>query len=274
MRPRDAATRWRGFRGLHSTRKRAHALLLRAEEHAMPYFERDGISLYFEETGKGFPLLVFAPGGMRSSIEYWQQSPFDPRREFSGEFRVVAMDQRNAGRSRAPVRANDGWHSYTGDHLALLDHLGIDQCHVLGGCIGSSYCLGLAERVTERVTSAVLQNPIGLHENRDAFYEMFDGWATSLREGDLRPDPDAIARFRESMYGGDFVFNVSREFLRGCRTPLLVLAGSDLYHPAPISEEIADLAPEVELLRKWKEPEATPGAVDRVRAFLRAHTPV
>jgi len=239
----------------------------------MPYFKRDGISIYFEETGTGFPLVVFAPGGMRSSIEFWQHSPFDPRREFSGEFRVIAMDQRNAGQSIAPVRTSDGWHSYTGDHLALLDHLGIDRCHVLGGCIGSSYCLGLADAAADRVTSAVLQNPIGLYENREAFYEMFDGWAEGLKESDRELDPEAVARFRASMYGSDFVFNVSRAFVRACRTPLLVLAGNDRYHPAPISDEIANLASHVELLRKWKEPEVIATTVDRVRAFLRTHTP-
>ena len=47
----------------------------------MPYFERDGVKLYYEETGEGFPLLLFAPGGMRSSIEFWDHSPFDPRKE-------------------------------------------------------------------------------------------------------------------------------------------------------------------------------------------------
>lgn len=240
----------------------------------MPYFSRDGIRIFFEESGDGFPLLLFAPGGMRSSIEFWEHSPFDPRRVFSAAFRVIAMDQRNAGHSTAPVSAADGWQSYTADHIALLDHLGIERCHVLGGCIGSSYCLGLAEAAPERVVSAVLQNPIGLYENRDAFYEMFDGWAKGLREGDNDLDPSAFAPFREAMYSTDFVFNVSRDFVRACRTPLLVLAGSDRYHPAPISDEIADLAPNVELLRKWKEPEAVSAAVARVAAFLRAHTPV
>ncbi len=239
----------------------------------MPIFERDEINLYYEESGGGFPLLLFAPGGMRSGIEFWEASPFNPRAEFSGEYRVIAMDQRNAGQSRAPVRASDGWHSYTGDHVALLDHLGIERCHVLGGCIGSSYCLGLAEAAPDRVASAVLQNPIGLYENREAFYEMFNGWAEGLQDGDRELDPDAFAPFRESMYGGDFVFNVSRDFVRSCRTPLLVLAGSDLYHPAPISDEIAELAPDVDLLRKWKEPEAVAAAAERVRGFLRAHTP-
>jgi hypothetical protein len=50
------------------------------------------------------------------------------------------MDQRNAGgRSRAPVTAQDGWHSYAADHIALLDHLRIDRCHLFGQCIGGSF---------------------------------------------------------------------------------------------------------------------------------------
>ncbi len=74
----------------------------------MPVFEREGVSLYYEEYGSGYPLLLFAPGGMRSSIEFWRRSPFDPTADLAGDFRVIAMDQRNAGRSRAPIGAGGG----------------------------------------------------------------------------------------------------------------------------------------------------------------------
>src|SRR5687768_6171871 len=102
----------------------------------MPSFERDGVTIHYEEQGTGFPLLLLAPGGMRSVIERWESAPFDPRKELSSDFRVIAMDQRNAGRSRAPVSASDGWQTYAQDQLALLDQLGIERCHLLGGCIG------------------------------------------------------------------------------------------------------------------------------------------
>jgi pimeloyl-ACP methyl ester carboxylesterase len=128
----------------------------------MPVFERAGVSLYFEEYGSGYPLLLFAPGGMRSSIEFWRRSPFDPIAELAADFRVIAMDQRNAGRSRAPISAADGWETYTADHLALLDQLGIRRAHLMGGCIGSSYCLGMIKAAPNRVSAAVLQNPTGL----------------------------------------------------------------------------------------------------------------
>ena len=64
----------------------------------------------------------------------------------------------------------------------VIDLIGISSVRaagtVLGGCIGSSYCLGLIKLAPERVSAAALQNPIGLSpENRTAFYEMFDGSA-------------------------------------------------------------------------------------------------
>lgn len=239
----------------------------------MPSFERDHVRIHYEVHGSGFPVLLFAPGGMRSSIEFWARSTFDPIEVLRPHFRVIAMDQRNAGRSTAPVRAEDGWHTYTADHLALLDHLGIERTHLLGGCIGGPYCLGVIQGAPERVASAVLQQTIGLEANRQAFYEMFDAWAADLRE--RHPDvPEATWRaFRSNMYDGDFAFSVSRDFVAGCPTPLLVLMGNDLYHPSSTSREIARLAPRAELVEKWKEPEIVPQTVARVVAFLKEHTP-
>ena len=239
----------------------------------MPFFERDDVNLHWEESGSGYPILVFAPGGMRSSIEFWERAPFDPRRELGSEFRVIAMDQRNAGRSRAPITSNDGWDDYARDHLALLDHLGIERCHLMGGCIGSSFCLGVIQAAPERVTAAVLQNPIGLDENRGMFFEMFDGWAAAMKKRDPDLDEQSLVAFRHGMYGEDFTFNVTRDFVGGVTTPLLILAGDDQYHPTSVAKEIAALAPNAELVMQWKEPAVVPRTVERVREFLRRHTP-
>ncbi|HYR79121.1 MAG TPA: alpha/beta hydrolase, partial [Candidatus Dormibacteraeota bacterium] len=234
----------------------------------MPTFKNGDVSLYYEEVGTGYPLLLFAPGGMRSSIEFWSKSPFDPTREFASEFRVIAMDQRNAGKSSAPISATDGWETYTADHLALLDHLGVKQCHVMGGCIGSSYCLGLIKAAPERVSAAVLQNPIGLSpRNREMFYEMFDGWAEALNKERPRLDAAGLREFRDRMYGTDFVFNVSREFVSSCKTPMLILCGNDDYHPTATSKEVAALAPNALLVENWKTPAVIGGTVTRVREF-------
>ena len=238
----------------------------------MAIFERDDITLYYEDHGAGFPVLLFAPGGMRSAATFWEGSQFNPIVELSTRFRVIAMDQRNAGRSRAPVSADDGWHTYTADHIALLDHLGIERTHLLGGCIGGPYCLGLIQAAPERVASAVLQQSIGFEDNRQLFYDMFQGWADDIAPDHPEADEAAWRSFRSNMYDGDFDFNVGRDFVASCETPMLVLMGSDPYHPESTSREIADIAPNATLVERWKSP-AEDGTVAKVIAFLEAHTP-
>ncbi|MYE12269.1 MAG: alpha/beta hydrolase [Gammaproteobacteria bacterium] len=238
----------------------------------MAIFERDDITLYYEDHGAGFPVLLFAPGGMRSAATFWEGSQFNPIVELSTRFRVIAMDQRNAGRSRAPVSADDGWHTYTADHIALLDHLGVERTHLLGGCIGGPYCLGLIQAAPERVASAVLQQSIGFEDNRQLFYDMFQGWADDIAPDHPEADEAAWRSFRSNMYDGDFDFNVGRDFVASCETPMLVLMGSDPYHPESTSREIADIAPNATLVERWKSP-AEDGTVAKVIAFLEAHTP-
>ena len=79
----------------------------------MPTFKRNDIELYYEEHGKGFPILLIAPGGMRSAVSFWERTPWNPIAQLSPTYRVIAMDQRNAGHSVAPIRATDSWHVYT-----------------------------------------------------------------------------------------------------------------------------------------------------------------
>ena len=240
----------------------------------MPIFQRADVSLYYEEYGSGYPLLLIAPGGMRSSINFWHSSPFDPTVELARDFRVIAMDQRNAGASRAPVKASDGWEVYAADQLALLDHLGHRRSHIMGGCIGASYCLSLIKAAPERISSAVLQNPIGLGEaGMKVFIDMFDNWANELRSQRPEIDDAALGSFRENMFSSDFIFSVSRDFVRNCRTPMLILAGNDQFHPTQVAQEIAQLAPNAEFIMTWKTPDVVGAAVERVRSFLRAHTP-
>jgi pimeloyl-ACP methyl ester carboxylesterase len=241
----------------------------------MPNFERDGdISIHYEEQGSGFPVLALAPGGMRSSIPFWQRAPFDPLAVLSDQFRVIALDQRNAGSSRAPIKADDGWHSYAADHLALLDHLGISRCHALGGCIGGAFALKLIECAPARITAAVLQQPIGHSpENREVFYELFDSWAKEVSPQHPEATAEVLHSFRSNMYDGEFVFSVPRDVARNSQSPLLVLMGNDIYHPSATSREIVELAPEAQLIEHWKAPEQVPDTIKRVREFLLANTP-
>lgn len=238
----------------------------------MPTLNFDKVSIHYEIYGDGFPILLFAPGGMRSAISFWQGSEWNPIEALKPNFKVIAMDQRNAGSSKAPVSASNGWSDYTNDHIALLDHLEIEKTHLLGGCIGGPYCFGVIQAAPERVCSAVLQQPIGEENNRDLFYSMFDAWAAAIKADHPEASQLDWDSFRGNMFNQRFLYNTSRDFVRECKTPLLVLMGSDPYHPESVSREIADLAPNVRLIEKWKSP-SSDNTIEQVQSFLHAHTP-
>jgi pimeloyl-ACP methyl ester carboxylesterase len=247
----------------------------------MPLINREDAEIYFEEFGSGYPLLLFAPGGMRSRIDMWHAPAAGPPRpwvdwckELASRYRVIAMDQRNAGRSSGAIAADHGWHTYADDHLALMDHLGHGRFHVLGGCIGSSFCLRLCKRLPERVSAAVLQNPIGLNADSPTYFpDSFADWAGEQKSARSGLDAAAVAAFGRNMWDGDFVFSVGRDFARRCTTPCLVLPGNDTPHPAAIGAELAELLPNAERLDAWKGPEHLEQQRRCVTAFLGKYTP-
>jgi pimeloyl-ACP methyl ester carboxylesterase len=242
----------------------------------MPSIERDGASIYYEEFGRGFPILTFAPAGLQSTIEVWSRpaAPVNPLTEFAANFRVIAMDQRNAGgRSRAPITAQDGWPTYAADHIAVLDHLGVERCHLYGQCIGGSFIMSLLEAQPQRIASAIPAQPIGrvgaMAPGRSA---RFNAWAETLKD-----HPEATTQvldaFHQNLYGPGFVYSADRDFVSTCRTPCLLLAGNDEAHPFAISEEAAKLLPDCEFIREWKEGAALAAAKVRMKQFLAEHTP-
>ena len=241
----------------------------------MARFTHANADIHYTLTGDpdGFPVLLIAPGGMRSAAAVWNRIAWNPLERLT-DYKLIAMDQRNAGLSQAPVTADDGWGSYTADQLALLDHLGVEQCHVVGMCIGGPYIMGLLKAAPERFRSAVIFQPVGLDGNRDAFFAMFDAWADDIRADHPEADAAAWAAFKQAMYGGDaFLFNTTREEAAACDTPILLFKGDDLYHPAATSIALANLAPNVTFIEQWKEPDLLNATHQAVQAFLGKHTP-
>ncbi len=238
----------------------------------MPSFVSDDVEIHFDEYGSGFPVLLIAPGGMKSEASFWESTPWNPIPQLSDRFRVIAMDQRNAGRSKGPISGDHGWQTYTADQLALLDHLGVERFHVAGMCIGGPYVMGLIQQAPERVASGVLFQTIGLSNNKSAFFDMYDAWADELRPQRPEVSEDDWARFRSNMYESDkFLFNVDEDFVRTVTTPLLVLEGNDLYHPSESSVTVNELAQNATLIREWKSGAAMDLAAQQFSDFLELH---
>jgi pimeloyl-ACP methyl ester carboxylesterase len=158
-----------------------------------------------------------------------------------------------------------------------MDHLGIDKFMVLGFCIGGPFIWNLLERAPNRVMAAVLAQPSGSRpEARDLFYDNnMKGWGPALTA--RRPDVtmDTVDRFLTRMYrtNADFVFTVTRDFVKTCQTPVLILPDDVPAHPYAVAMEAAMLAPKAQVsIYPWKEPkDRIPLAVRHIRSFLRAH---
>jgi pimeloyl-ACP methyl ester carboxylesterase len=248
----------------------------------MPVLERDDSRIHYEVHGSGYPILLFAPGFLSSRIERWRTNPakpgvaqdfLDPIAALQDRFMLVALDIRNAGNSRGKVGPADDWRSYTADHLALLDHLKIARCHVMGACIGVSFALALAEARPGLVSAMVLQNPIGLSpRNRAALDAEFAVWVEQVK-GFPEIDAALLPAFGQRMFGGDFLFAVTRGFVAKCRVPMLLMPGDDVVHPVETSDDLKRLAPDIAVIAPWKGDAHKQEAMDRARAFFTAHAP-
>ncbi len=244
----------------------------------MPFYEKGPVRIRYEEAGSGFPLLLIAGGGLNSTIARLND-PFDAIGELEDEYRCIACDLRNAneGQSSGPLEIDRPWDAYTDDHLGVMDHLGIDRFMVLGFCIGGPFSWNLLKRAPDRIVAAVLAQPSGSRpEKRDLFYENnMKGWGPELVKRRPEITMEMVDRFVTRMYrtNPDFVFTVTRDFVRQCRTPVLILPDDSPPHPYAVAMEAAMLAPNAEAsMFPWKEPkERIPLAVRQIKSFLRAH---
>ena len=246
-------------------------------------YEKGPIRIYYEEAGSGFPLLLLPGGGLNSTIAGLKGgNPFPAIDEFKGEYRSITADLRNApsGQSTGPVEVDRPWESYADDHLGLMDHLGIDKFMVLGFCIGGPFIGSLLKRAPNRVAAAVMAQPVGWRpEMRDRKYQgaFWSGWPAQITAKRPEIPMQTADQFVTKMFetSPDFLFTVTRDFMRSCQNPILVLPDDVPAHPYAVAMECAMLAPKAEVsIFPWKEPkERIPLAVRQIHSFLKAHRP-
>ena len=251
------------------------------EGAGMSFYERGRVRIRYEQAGSGFPVLLIAGGGLNSTIagiKGTRPFSFD---DLKGEFRVITADLRNsvAGESSGPLEMDRPWDSFADDQLGLMDHLGIDKVMVMGFCINGPFSWNLMKRAPDRVVAAVQAAPVGFRpELPNALYDsQTAGWGTHVSARRPEITREMADTFLNRMFrtNPDFVFTVTRDFVRTCQTPRLILPDDSTGHPLAVANEVAMLAPKAEMsIYPWREPkERIPMVARQVRSFLRAHRP-
>jgi len=115
----------------------------------MPTVSANGLDLYYEQRGHG-PRLLFLNG---SGATLATSAPLlEP---FTKQFEIVAHDQRGLGRTSIPGGPYT-MAQYAADARALLDHVGWDQCRVVGVSFGGMVAQELVVTVPGRVERLAL----------------------------------------------------------------------------------------------------------------------
>jgi pimeloyl-ACP methyl ester carboxylesterase len=130
----------------------------------MPVATIGGIATHYEVAGAGPPLLMFSPGGFGAELGNWTSLGIYQRLRLLDElprrYTCIMFDRRESGRSGGRVERVT-WADYADQGRGLLDHLGIGEAHLMGGCVGCSAAAMFAVRYPGRTLSMVLYSPAG-----------------------------------------------------------------------------------------------------------------
>ncbi|GAA5133132.1 alpha/beta fold hydrolase [Pseudonocardia adelaidensis] len=136
----------------------------------------DGIPTRYEVAGSGPPLLMFSPGGFDATLESWRTlgiyRRLDLLEQLTARYTCITFDRRESGRSGGRVERLS-WSHYVAQAIGLLDHLGIERAHLMGGCVGCSTAVAMAVAHPGRVRSMVLFSPAGGVKYRMRQHERF-----------------------------------------------------------------------------------------------------
>jgi pimeloyl-ACP methyl ester carboxylesterase len=130
----------------------------------MPTAIIDGIATRYEVLGSGPPLLMYSPGGFNATIETWSTqgayAKIKPLDHLTKKYTCIVFDRRECGQSSGRVERVT-WAHYVAQGRGLLDHLGIERAHLMGGCMGCSPVAAFGVVHPEMTLSMILFWPVG-----------------------------------------------------------------------------------------------------------------
>jgi 3-oxoadipate enol-lactonase len=238
----------------------------------MPYARgTDGVRIHYEVLGRRSSPVVLMIQGLGADKHGWDMQ----RYLLSLRYRVVAFDNRGAGRSDKPFSAYS-LEQMADDALAVLDACEVDRAHVVGASMGGALTMLLALRHPERVHSITLVCTAG--RNHQWRRELLESWAAAATEQGMGAMSGLAARwvigprsFRRFMpilgWLGPLGLNRpahaftaqvrailahddgTTELLHRLTMPAMVVVGNqDILTPRGDSEELAEKLPNAELV--------------------------
>lgn len=238
----------------------------------MPYARSsDGIRLHYEVLGRAGSPAVLMIQGLGADKHGWDMQ----RIPLAFSYRVIALDNRGAGRSDKPF-GHYSLEQMADDAIAVLDAAGVEQAHIVGASMGGAISQMIGLKYPERVISLTLA--CTACRNHPWRKELLHGWATAATEKGIGSMTKEAARwvigprsFRRLLpaFGWlgplamgrtphSFVSQVNAildvddsisDRLSEVTAPTLVLVGNqDILTPRGDSEEIAERMPNAELV--------------------------
>jgi pimeloyl-ACP methyl ester carboxylesterase len=154
----------------------------------MPFADADGIQTRYDVIGEGPPLLMYAPGGFDARIEQWSDLGVYKRIKLLDhlpkKYTCIVFDRRENGQSGGRVERIT-WDHYVRQGAELLDALGIEKAHIMGGCMGCCPVAAFGVALPERTLSMVLFWPVGGAKYRISGHQRFARHLAFVEENGL-----------------------------------------------------------------------------------------
>jgi len=162
----------------------------------MATVEIDGIETHYEVRGEGPPLLMFAPGGFDAQISKWSDLGVYKRirllDHLPQNYTCILFDRRENGLSGGRVERIT-WSHYVRQGAGLLDHLGVERAHLMGGCMGCSPVVAFGSAHPERVLSMMLYFPVGGASYRISSHQRFARHLAFAEENGMQAVVDLVS---------------------------------------------------------------------------------
>jgi pimeloyl-ACP methyl ester carboxylesterase len=177
-----------------------------------------GIETRYEVMGSGPPLLMYAPGGFDATIEKWSTLNVYARikllEHLPRKYTCIAFDRRECGQSGGRVEPVS-WKHFVEQGKGLLDHLGLREAYLIGGCMGCSCAIAFAAAHPEVVLGMILWWPVGGAKYRIKGRQRFFQHLEFVDQAGLRGVVDLVAKegkpFNAEPRGGPWASVIKRD---------------------------------------------------------------